>query len=196
MRMRRTTKTRRALAILAITTGLVLPVAGCGGGGDGDEKDDKQASATPSGTGGSGDGGPSSEGNKTLAQVKGGGGIVLTINSAVRDTGGFVTVSGTVENGTGKVWNAPGWQGPELELRKNEASLAGASLIDKKSKKKYLILRDTEGRCLCTTFGVALQPGDTRDWFAQFPAPPSTSTTVDFQIADMPPATIELSQGE
>ena len=197
MTIRRTMKARRALAVAAITTSLVLSAAGCGGGGGGgDDKDDSKATASPTSGGGGGSDSPPSEEKKTLAQVKGGGGVVLTINSAVRDTGGFVTVTGTVQNNTGKVWNAPGWQGPELELAKNQASMAGASLIDKKEKKKYLILRDTEGRCLCTTFPVAFQPGDTREWFAQFPAPPSTSTQVDFQIADMPPATIELSQGE
>lgn len=201
MTIRRTGRVGRAMAAAALTTGLVLTGVGCGGGGDDDSADEsKGSSATPSQKGGGGTSGGADDstasGSKTLARVEGGGGIVLTINEAVRDTGGFVTVTGQVENGTGKVWNAPGWQGSELELAKNQASLAGASLIDKQSKKKFLILRDTEGRCLCTTFGVALQPGDTREWFAQFPAPPATSSQVDFQIADMPPATVELSQGE
>jgi hypothetical protein len=38
--------------------------------------------------------------------------------------------------------------------------------------------------------------GETAQWFAQFPAPPEGTTSVDFQVGSMPPATIELSEGE
>jgi hypothetical protein len=131
-----------------------------------------------------------------LAEVKGGEGSTLIINSAVRDAGGVVTVSGKVKNGTGKFWVPTSWRGDEKELNGNAASMAGASLIDKVGKKKYLILRDTGGRCLCTKFGGGFQPSDEKPFFAQFPAPPTGTAKVDFQIADMPPAAIEISEGQ
>lgn len=49
MDFRRTKKSRRALSTLAITTGLLLAVAGCGGGGD-DDSDKGGSSSAPSQT--------------------------------------------------------------------------------------------------------------------------------------------------
>ncbi|MER6087266.1 hypothetical protein [Streptomyces bluensis] len=196
MNFRHTMKSRRAAAAVAIATGLLLTVAGCGGGGD-DGAADKDTSATakePDNS--SGDQEPQAPaGNKVLAESKQGD-IALAVTSAVRDDGGYVTVSGTVTNSGSRLWTAADWRGDENELRGNASSVAGASLVDQQGKKKYLILRDTEGRCLCTRFDGGLKAGETTDWFAQFPAPPDGTTKVDFQVGSMPPASIELSEGE
>ncbi|WP_330307007.1 MULTISPECIES: hypothetical protein [unclassified Streptomyces] len=197
MDLRHTMKGRRAMAAMAITTGLLLTVSGCGGG-DGDGKPQTTSSTPQSGK--NGDGGASQASqtpsqDQVLAEVKGDD-ITLTITSAVRDQGGFVTVSGKVSNGGGKFWIASNWRGDEQELSRNGASMAGASLVDSNGKKKYLVLRDTQGRCLCTKFdGGGVDAGQSADWFAQFPAPPSDTTKVDFQVGSMPPASIEISEG-
>jgi hypothetical protein len=120
----------------------------------------------------------------------------VAVTSADRDEGGFVTVEGTVTNGSGKSWVAADWRGDERELAGNGGSIAGASLVDQGGKKKYLVLRDTEGRCLCTRFTGGVQPGETTEWFAQFPAPPEGTTEVSFQVGSMPPAAVEISEGE
>ncbi|MFF1677359.1 hypothetical protein [Streptomyces sp. NPDC058256] len=198
MDFRHTMKGRRALSAVAIATGLLLTVAGCGGGDDGDS--DKGASTSSASATSSADGGQSEsetpEADTVLAEVKGENGLVLAITSAKRDEGGFVTVEGTVTNNTDGAWVAANWRGDEQELTKNGASIAGAALIDQKGKKKYLILRDTSGRCLCTQFTGGVQQGATAQWFAQFPAPPSDTTEVDFQVGGMPPASIQLTEGE
>jgi hypothetical protein len=172
-------------------------VAGCGGG-DGDGKPSATPSSAKSTAGGGGSQSQQSSApaaDKVLAEVKSGD-ITLTITSAVRDQGGFVTVSGTVTNNGGQFWIASNWRGDERELSRNGASLAGASLIDSKGKKKYLVLRDTQGRCLCTKFdGGGVGAGKSTDWFAQFPAPPDGTNDVNFEVGAMPPASIELSQG-
>ncbi|NEC87625.1 hypothetical protein [Streptomyces sp. SID12501] len=198
MKFRHTMKSRRAVTAVAIATGLLITVAGCGGGDDG--KTDKDASSSaPSKTEGGGDEEtktPAPAAEPALAEVKNGD-ITLTVTSAVRDQGGFVTVNGTVTNSGGEFWIAADWRGDERELSKNGSSLAGAALVDSKAKKKYLVLRDTDGRCLCTKFeGGGVDGGQTADWFAQFPAPPEDSTQVNFQVGTMPPASIEISEGE
>ncbi|MHA5049142.1 hypothetical protein [Streptomyces sp. SD15] len=197
MDFRHTMKGRRALSAVAITTGLLLAVAGCGSGDD--DKSDKGASSS-SGSATSSDGGTTQskapESAPPLAEVKGQDGLTLTVTSAKRDQGGFVTVEGTVTNNRGSFWAVADWRGDERELSKNGGSIAGANLIDQKGKKKYLILRDTSGRCLCTQFTGGVDEGATAQWFAQFPAPPASTTKVDFQVGAMPPATIELSEGE
>jgi hypothetical protein len=197
MDLRHTMKGRRALAAVAITTGLLLTVSGCGGGDGGDKP--SGTSTSQSGKGGSGgkpQASPPPSQAAALAEVKGGD-ITLTVTSAVRDQGGYITVSGKVTNGGGQFWIASNWRGDERELLGNGASLAGASLIDSKGKKKYLVLRDTQGRCLCTKFdGGGVEAGQSADWFAQFPAPPADTTNVDFQVGSMPPASIQISGGE
>ncbi|MEU1119232.1 MULTISPECIES: hypothetical protein [unclassified Streptomyces] len=198
MNIRRTMKTRRALTAVAITTGLVLTVAGCGGGGDDKPESEKSSSSEANGSGDDNDEKepqrPSED--SVLAEVKGESGLTLKVTSAKRDEGGFLTVEGTVTNGSGKAWVAGSWRGDERELAKNGGSMAGASLVDSTRKKKYLILRDTQGRCLCTRFTGGVLSGQSVDWFAQFPAPPEETSKVTFQVGGMPPAPIEISEGE
>ncbi|MFS8201010.1 hypothetical protein ACLVWQ_20260 [Streptomyces sp. CWNU-52B] len=197
MDIRHTMWGRRALTAVAITTGLVLTVAGCGGGGD-DEGSDKNTSSSAPGKSDGGDDKQDSQSpsaQEILAEVKSDG-LTLAITSAHRDEGGFVTVEGTVTNGSGQAWVAADWRGDERELAGNGGSIAGASLVDQTGKKKYLVLRDTEGRCLCTRFTGGVSSGATKEWFAQFPAPPEDTTKVSFQVGSMPPASVEISEGE
>ncbi|WP_307808419.1 hypothetical protein [Streptomyces oryzae] len=186
---------------MVLATGLVLTAAGCGGDSGDDAKEPRPSEKTDGSGGiGGGDSGGQSGGSadgEPLAQVRGGEDITLTVNSARRESGGFVTLTGKVTNGSGKAWVAPGWEGNESELAlRNKLSVAGAKLVDKKGKKRYLVLRDTEGRCLCTSFGQPIQPGKSKTWYAQFPAPPQGNDKVEFQIADMPPATVTIGGGE
>jgi hypothetical protein len=195
-------RTRRTLTAAALATGLILIGSACGGGENGSDDGKRESRpASPSSQEREdeppADDQPSTEPtNDVLGESKGEGGLTMAITSAVRDQGGYITVQGTVTNGTGKSWVAAGWRSDENELVKNGASIAGASLVDKREGKKYLVLRDTEGRCLCTRFTGGVQSGDTADWFAQFPAPPEGTTEGDFQVGSMPPAAIEISGGE
>lgn len=133
--------------------------------------------------------------DKTLAEVKGNG-ITLTVTSATRDQGGFLNVTGTVTNGTSALWLGTQWKSEETELQGNGGSVAGASVVDQEGKKKYLVLRDTEGRCLCTKFEGGIDQGKSADWFAQFPAPPEGTKSVQLQVPTMPPAQLNLTEGE
>ncbi|WP_432069944.1 hypothetical protein [Streptomyces sp. AA1529] len=200
MNHRRVLRVRRTMTAVALAAGLAF-TAGCGGGDDDGGGDGKQprSSEQSDGSGGGSDGGRSGApaDGEPLAEVRGGEDITLTITSARRESGGFVTVSGKVTNGGGKAWVAPGWEGDESEVAlRNKLSVAGAKLVDKKGKKRYLVLRDTEGKCLCTSFGQPVLAGKSKTWYAQFPAPPNGNDEVEFQIADMPPAGVTISEGE
>ncbi|MFJ4710906.1 hypothetical protein [Streptomyces sp. NPDC088785] len=195
MNLRRTTTTRRALAAVAITTGLVFSVAGCGGGDDKGDAAPKTSSATKSDASDKPKETQSADADQTLAEVKNNG-ITLAVTSAKRDQGGYLTVSGTVTNGTSGIWLATEWKSDESELQGNAASVAGASIVDQAGKKRYLVLRDTQGRCLCTKFQGGIDPGKSSDWFAQFPAPPEGTTSVQLQIPTMPPAQLDITEGD
>ncbi|MEU6170986.1 hypothetical protein ABZ832_03575 [Streptantibioticus parmotrematis] len=200
-RSRRTGRTERfRTGAAAVATGLVLALAltGCGGGAKPAVSGGTSAGApsdpgAASGSGNGSGGGAQSDGT-VLATIKGPDGIVLTLTSARRESGGFVTVSGTVRNtGDQPFTQAANWRGDEEALVKNGGSLAGASLVDLAAKKRYYVLRDTDGRCLCTTGLDIIQPGADIPVFAQFPAPPASTTQVDFEVPTLPSATIAIS---
>ncbi|MFI1679468.1 hypothetical protein [Streptomyces sp. NPDC020607] len=197
MVIRRSATTRRAMAAVAITSGLVLTVAGCGGGGEGDkpEKAERSSSADEGRDGEEAEESGAPSADEVLAETKDGD-IGVRITAASRDGGGFITVSGTVTNNGDQSWMGANWASDERELRTNGGSLSGAALVDNEGKKKYLVLRDTSGRCLCTKFDGRVKQGETANWFAQFPAPPEGTDKVTFQVGSMPPAPIEIAQGE
>ena len=191
MSIRFTSTARRGLVALAVATGLTLGVAGCGGGG-GDKKPDSPASASKSG--GSDPSAQEGQSDAPLAEVKGSNGLILDITSATRDSGGFVTVNGSLRNDADKSVVVPAaLSGNETEVIRNGPSLGGATLVDSKGKKRYYVLRDTDGRPLTTTGFTTIKSGDELAVFMQFPAPPTTTTEVSFELPTFAVATIKIS---
>ncbi|WP_432010554.1 hypothetical protein ABVG11_14165 [Streptomyces sp. HD1123-B1] len=195
MSMRHTTKARRGAAAAALVAGLALAVAGCGSGdGDSGKKPDDGSPQKPTASEDEGrEQEPAADSSKSIGEMKGPKDIVVTLHSAVRDGGGFVTVSGTVTNHGDMLFTPVDWRSTEAELATSRSSLSGASLVDEAGKKRYLVLRDTDGQCLCTTGLSGIKPNESRPVFAQFPAPPKDVKEVDFQIPTMPSVSIELS---
>ncbi|MDT0452456.1 hypothetical protein [Streptomyces hesseae] len=180
---------RTAGAALVVVISLAL--AGCGGEGDDDGKKTIDLNAARGTAPAPKSEEPASSGAK-LGEIKGPDGVVVTLTSAVRDKGGFVTVNGTVANRGSKPYTPLTWRSKETEM-KSQSSVSGASLIDSAGKKRYLVLRDTDGECLCTTGLVNIRPGESRPVFAQFPAPPASVADVDFQLPAMPSVRIRIS---
>ncbi|MFV0133915.1 hypothetical protein ACLGIH_11865 [Streptomyces sp. HMX87] len=190
MSIRITTQVKRGLVALTVATGLALGVAGCGGGGD-EEPDARTSTSSDSGSKPSAQEGPSEE---TLAELKGSNGLLLQITSAQRDSGGFVTVNGNLKNDAAKGTVVPAaLSGNETEIVRNGRSLGGATLVDSKGKKRYYVLRDTDGRPLTTTGFSTIKAGDSVAVFMQFPAPPTSTTDVTLQLPTFASATITIS---
>ncbi|MEU6671938.1 hypothetical protein [Streptomyces sp. NPDC046727] len=192
MSVRFTAKARRGMVALTLAAGLAVSVVGCGGGGGDAKKPEKSASASKS----SGSDVSPQEGQSEdpLAELKGPSGLLLQITTVTRDSGGFVTVNGNLKNDGGSTAVIPSnLSGNETEIIKNGSSLGGATLVDPKGKKRYYVLRDTDGRPLTTTGLPALKSGETLPVFMQFPSPPTTTSQVDFQLPGFPTATIKIS---
>lgn len=198
MSIRRTTRSRRAVATASMVAALAFAVSGCGGDDGGGTKKEPGASSKPS----DGDKGAKQDTaageqvdpNVKLAQAKGDKGMLLTVNEVKRDAGGFVTVQGELENQGDTPVNPSAWAGAETAIvNSNLNSVGGATLVDKVGKKRYYILRDTDGRCLCTTDMSAVQPGKSTPVFMQFPAPPSTTTEVDLTLPTFATTSLKIS---
>lgn len=193
--------TARAVRVAATAAALAALLTACGDGGsdDAEGRGPQKAGTVSSAPAGqstppreSGPTGPDT--STTLATISGGNGLQIVIHSAVREEGGFLTVNGTLKNTTSKlVVTPPQWSGQEIQVQKTGPSLAGVTLVDKVEKKRYYVLRDTEGYPLTTTGINSMQADQAVSIFAQFPAPPATVTQVDIQFPLMPTATIEIS---
>ncbi|GAA2551392.1 MULTISPECIES: hypothetical protein [Streptomyces] len=191
MSIRFTMQARRGMVSLAVAAGLALGVVGCGGGDDDDKKPKASASASKD----SGSQPSAQEGtDEALAELKGEDGLMLKISSATRDAGGFVTVSGELKNDSSEsVRVSVRTAGDETEIIRHGSSLGGATLIDSKSKKRYYVLRDTDGRPLTTTNMPRIKAGASIPVFMQFPSPPSDTAEVTFQLPTFSSATIQIS---
>lgn len=99
-----------------------------------------------------------------------------------------------MNNGAKAYFETAQWQGNEKEIVSKGHSLGGAALVDEKGKKRYYVLRDTEGRCLCTTGITKVDPGETIPVFVQFPAPPEGTTEVEFSLPTFDSATVEITE--
>ncbi|MXM65105.1 hypothetical protein GR925_17065 [Streptomyces sp. HUCO-GS316] len=192
MGIRFTAKACRAMVTGTAVVALALGVVGCGGGGEDDKKPESSAAASK----GSGSQPSVQEGQSEapLAELKGPDGLILQITSAERDSGGFVTVNGSMKNDGGKGVAIPAaLSGNETEIIRNGRSLGGATLVDSKGKKRYYVLRDTDGRPLTTTGFSTVKAGETVSVFMQFPAPPTDTTEVTFQLPSFAAASIQIS---
>ncbi|CAL9517173.1 hypothetical protein [Streptomyces sp. enrichment culture] len=193
---------RGAATGAAAAAALAMLLSACASGGEGGsaEKAPEKAGSVSSApadqnkpTGDTAD--PSSpDTSKTLATLNGGDGFQFVVHSAVRDPGGFLTVSATLKNTSSQMLLTKSqWSGNEVSVKRTGLSFAGITLVDKTEKKRYYVLRDTEGYPLTTTGVTSLEAGKSVAVFAQFPAPPANVTHVDIQVPLMPTATIEIS---
>ncbi|MGW3554637.1 hypothetical protein ACWDLL_27845 [Streptomyces griseoincarnatus] len=192
MSVRFTTRARTGAVALVVAAGLALGVAGCGGGSDGEDGKPKDSASASKGN----DPNPSTQegADETLAELRGEGGLTLKITSAARDAGGFVTVNGEIKNDSSEPARIPVQaSGNETEIIAHGRSLGGATLVDSASKKRYYVLRDTEGRPLTTTNMPRLKAGESIPVFMQFPAPPADSSEVTFQLPTFASGTIQIS---
>jgi hypothetical protein len=189
-------RSRRGLVAFTAAAGLALGAVACGGGGGGSGSDDRKPQTSASAAQDSGSRPSAQEGqtNAPLAELKGPNGLSLQITSADRDSGGFVTVNATMKNDSGSTVVIPSsLSGNETEIIRNGSSLGGATLVDSKGRKRYYVLRDTDGRPLTTTGLASLKAGESLPVFMQFPSPPPDTTEVGFQLPGFPTATIRIT---
>ncbi|ROQ34103.1 hypothetical protein EDD98_3137 [Streptomyces sp. PanSC19] len=193
MNARYARKTRTGVIAVAITS-VALFAAGCGAEEKPSENKPAPTSAAPQRGASATQGAQEEEPAETLALLKGQKGLELAIYSADRDRGGFLTIKGRLKNTSDIASVIPAqMSGDETEVVKHGNSLGGATLVDSVGKKRYYVLRDTDGRPLTTSSLDSLGPGKSTAVFLQFPAPPATTTEVSFQLPTFEPATLKLS---
>ncbi|GAA2996189.1 hypothetical protein [Streptomyces fulvorobeus] len=190
------TMRRAGVAALMVAT-LALSMTACGSDDGKEPKAASSKASTEPSTSDKDTGGGETvpDTSNILLTSKNDAGIDMVINTATRDSGGFLTVSGQFKNSSGSAFTIPiTWNGPEVAVALKGRSLAGMTLVDSQGKKRYYVLRDTDNRPLTTTdYFSRLEAGKSLSFFAQFPAPPDTTAKVDLQFPGFANAPIEIS---
>ncbi len=100
---------------------------------------------------------------------------------------GFVTVNVRITDMTPKGGGGVfGWRAADFFSIEGSAGTHGFDsvyLLDRKNRKKYLVARDAQKACLCSTkLGIHVQPQQTIGLYATFGAPPDDVTAVDVYV--------------
>jgi hypothetical protein len=110
-----------------------------------------------------------------LLEVKRVSGGALLIRWRLVDTAGSQQGAGLVAGAAQKPATYTGWSWADLYY------------TDPAENKKYGVLTDTEGNRLLDVYSGDVQPGQERDNWSKFPAPPASSTKVTIYIPKFPP---------
>jgi hypothetical protein len=111
-------------------------------------------------------------------------GISIVIQDLKRDESNSVTLRFQVINETTKSFD-PGCKWREASNRACE-EIGGVHLIDNANKKKYLVVRDSTGKCVCSVVRQ-VRAGARSNLWAKFAAPPANVEKVTVVIPDFQP---------
>ena len=111
-------------------------------------------------------------------------GIRVDVQELKRDSGGTLTLRFAIVNDTDKSW------GDTCAFRESGSegckTISGVHLLDAANKKKYLVVRDAQGKCVCGTI-ESIAAKSSRNMWAKFPAPPDSVTKISVIIPNFMP---------
>lgn len=102
--------------------------------------------------------------------------VRIEIRDLKRGDGDIVTLRLRLVNESGEAFDASCTM-REYGANDNCGTFSGAYLLDAANKKKYLVVRDTEGLCVCSGI-AALDDGKKTNIWATYPAPPLDVTAM------------------
>jgi len=101
-------------------------------------------------------------------------GVKVVVQELKRTSGGTVAMKFTITNGSDKAVGGGYDYGDKDHEIIDHGSVGGVQLVDEAGKKKYFVVRDTGGKCVCSQGIKEVQPGQSENFWARFPAPPDT----------------------
>ena len=108
--------------------------------------------------------------------------VKVEITELKRTSGNTLTLKFTIINDSSKEMGFSYDFGEEKYRNDDFDSVGGVNLIDAAGKKKYLVLRDSDSKCICSGGLKAIQPGSRANLYAKFPAPPEGVEKITVEI--------------
>ncbi|ATM24561.1 hypothetical protein SMD44_p10062 (plasmid) [Streptomyces alboflavus] len=193
-------RTLHTLVATVLASAALLTVSACSDSDNDSDNTKAAASETASGPGGISGGSTgtpeapladnqqASDG-RPVARIKGGDGIEGEIHSVQRQDG-MVMVKFEVTNRSDENYLTVDWQDGT-----NVYTLSGSSIVDRKNKKRYMALMDSNERCLCSERTGSIDKGKTKQLYVQFEAPPTEVKQVDLALANLSVVTVPIQEG-
>ncbi|MFF1715786.1 hypothetical protein [Streptomyces sp. NPDC058268] len=189
-------KTSHTLIATAIAGVALLTVSACSGTNDKGTGSSAQSSAASAPANSSeapstapAEGTQQTSNDTAVARIKGGDGIDGKILSVQRKDG-MVVVKAEVTNHSDENYLTVDWQDGTSVY-----TLSGSSIVDRKNKKRYMALLDSNERCLCSERTGSIDKGKTKQLYASFEAPPSDVKEVDLALANLSVVTVPIQEG-
>src|SRR5215212_4652906 len=113
-------------------------------------------------------------------------GVTLVVQELKRTSGGTVSLKFSVTNASTETLDY-GYNYGENNRTSDFASVGGVVLVDEANKKKYFVVRDSEGQCVCSRGLKDQHAGETRNLWARFPAPPDDVQKVSVVVPHFSP---------
>ena len=113
-------------------------------------------------------------------------GITLSVQELKRTSGDTVSLKFSITNASSESLGY-GYNFGEKDRTPDFTSIGGAVLIDEANKKKYFVVRDSEGQCVCSRGLKDQKAGETRNLWARFPAPPEDVQKISVVIPHFSP---------
>ena len=112
-------------------------------------------------------------------------GVKANITELKRNSGNTLTLKFTLINGSDQQVHLSG--GDYTSGDNKFGTISGVYLLDAANKKKYLVVRDADDHCVCSTDLKNLDPKANITLWAKFPAPPADVQKVSISIPHFSP---------
>ena len=124
---------------------------------------------------------PNAQGKQILASTDGDTPDVMAdILELKRTSGDTITLKFAINNGSSENFDFSYNYGNGSTS--DYGTIGGVHLLDPTNKKKYLAIRDSNGKCVCSTGLSSIAPGAKKNLWAKFPAPPANVTKLSIGI--------------
>jgi len=113
-------------------------------------------------------------------------GLSVEVTELKRGSGGTVTLKFVMVNNTKEKISFGGNYGAGGG-NVDDHTVSGTHLIDAVNKKKYLVVRDSEKKCVCSLVKSGIPVGERMNLWAKFPAPPENVKVISVMIPHFAP---------
>ena len=114
-------------------------------------------------------------------------GVKVVVQELKRTSGGTVSMKFTITNGSDKEVGGGYSYGDKDHEIIDHGSVGGVQLVDEAGKKKYLVVRDSGAKCVCSQGLKDIKEGETVSLWARFPAPPDNVQKITVLIPHFQP---------
>jgi hypothetical protein len=121
-------------------------------------------------------------------------GMKIEIRDLKRDEGGTLTLRFQLTNERNTEVPLSQLAGRGNDWGSDYTYVSGMYLLDIANRKKQLVVRDSEGKCICSLLSYArLSAGGKVNLWAKFPAPPENVRKVSVMLANFEPVDVPIA---